>query len=53
MFNLYKSSSLDSCDCKLNFDVQLDIPELRIPPPPPPGMIEEMFKDDIEINEIE
>lgn len=53
MFDLYKYSSLDSCDCKLNFDVQLDIPELRIPPPPPPEMIEEMFRDDIEINEIE
>src|SRR5690606_22306753 len=54
MYNLYKSSSLDSCDCKLNFDVQLDIPEERIPPPPPPpGLIEEMFKDDIEINETE
>jgi hypothetical protein len=54
MFNLYKSLSLDSCDCELNFEVKQDIPEARILPPPPPlGSIEEMFKDDIEINEIE
>lgn len=57
LFDLYKSSSIDSCDYMLDFEVELDIPEKRVPPPPPPplppGLIDEMFKYDIKIDEIE
>jgi len=55
MFDLYKISSLDSCDYELTFTVELDIPEKRVPPPPPPPpeLLEEILKEYIEINEIE
>ena len=53
MFELYKTSSLDSYNCELIFEVELDIPEKRVPPPPPPPELrEEILNDDIEINEI-
>ncbi len=50
MFDLYKTSSLDSCGCELTFTVELNIPEKRVPPP---ELLEEILKEDIEINEIE
>ena len=40
MYDLYKVVPTDSIDHKLNFEVKLDIPELRVPPPPPPERIE-------------
>ncbi|MDE5419566.1 DUF6438 domain-containing protein [Labilibaculum sp. DW002] len=56
MFNLYKTSSLDSCGYELTFEVELDIPEKRVAPPPPPPEILKVLKeasnDDIEINYV-
>ncbi|WP_282037653.1 DUF6438 domain-containing protein [Saccharicrinis aurantiacus] len=55
MFELYKTSSLDSCGCKLTFEVELDIPEKRVPPPPPPEEIlkvfEDVLKEEVEIDD--
>lgn len=57
MFDLYKTSSLDSCDCEFTFEVKLDIPEKNVPPPPPPPEILKVLKEtdnyDIEINKLE
>jgi len=56
MFDLYKTSSLDSCNRELTFAVELDIPEKRVPPPPPPPppeLLDEVLNNDVEINEIE
>lgn len=56
MFDLYEKSSLDSCDYELTFEVELDIPEKRVPPPPPPPEILKILEDasntDFEINEF-
>jgi len=44
MFDLYKSSSLDTCDCELQFEVHLHV---QAPPPPPPPEFEILsFQED-------